>query len=144
MFLIQFGEESSVLQRVQIHFHDGRPDSDTFGRHAGFVRARKQHIVDRHFGRDHPQHWRGLFQRLHVEHGASGSLVRKMLLVHRHFLLFEQNLVRATHRDHGFFHPVLHPLDDRRHAHQAGDSQNDPEHGQHRPEFVRPHFLEPD
>ena len=50
---------------------------------------------------------------------------------------------QAADRHERFFHPVLHPLNQRRHGDQARHAQDDAQHGQRRAEFVRPDPLKP-
>ena len=71
-------------------------------------------------------------------------LIGEVLLGGGDVLLFDSDFLQTPDGDEGFPHAIFHPFDQRAHADEAGNAEDDPEHRQERPEFVGPNFLEPD
>src|SRR5204862_6584718 len=130
VFLVDFVEETAMLERVEIHINYRRPDPDRlFGNN--FLFAVGNHdVADFHFGGNEAEQGSAFAQSLDIGHGTAWGLIREMFLFGRDVLLFEQDLVGATHGDHRFAHAIFHSFDNRGHADQAGDAEDNAQHGQ--------------
>ena len=144
VLLVEVGEEAPVFERVEVHLQGGGPHAGGVPDHERLVAVGRDDVVHIHLGRDQAHERRAAAQGLDVGHRVAGGLVGQVFLLGGHVLLVHVDPVRAAHGDHGLSHAVLHAFDDGGHADQAGDAQDDAQHGEQRAELVRPHFLQAD
>jgi hypothetical protein len=129
---------------MKVHFEGGGPNANAFTGPDRLIGAGDGDAVQPHFGRDEADERGAFAQSEDIGHGAAEGLIGKMFLVRGNGFIADEDLVGAAHGDHGFFEAVFHAFDDGGHADEAGDAEDDAEHGEERAEFVRPDILDPD
>src|ERR1019366_2161809 len=141
VFLVEVGEEAPVLKGVEVHLKGRRPHSGSIPLHERLAASGYNDVVHVHLGRYQAHERSAAAQGFDVRHGVARRLVREMFLLGGHLLVVHVDPIRPAHSDHGLAHAVLHACDDSGHADQAGDAQDDAQHGEHGAELVRPHLL---
>src|SRR6185503_10951990 len=66
-----------------------------------------------------------------------------MQLIGGDILVLDADFFQTADGNKSFPHPVLHAFDEGRHAHEAGNTKDNPEHRQQRTELMRQNLLKP-
>jgi hypothetical protein len=133
-----------VFDDVLVHLEGNRPYSGAIEWAKSFAIAGHESAEKPHLGRDFADQRSAVLQGVDIIDRNTNCLISEMALFHRHILGFNANFLQTTNGNQRFPCANLHALDQSRHGHQAGDTQNNAQHGEDGAELMRPNLLKAD
>jgi hypothetical protein len=141
VIVVDLVQHATVSQDVLVDLEGIGPGADDVGPFGIAACLGDAQVAGPHFGRGLVDERGAGPKGIQIVNGEANRLIGQMLLGGWDILLFDADFFQSTNGDEGFAHPVFHAFDQRAHRHEAGDAEDDPEHGQEGAEFMRPDFL---